>query len=309
MSEKKSFKNALNDCLNEAVAKDDSIVLVSADSGPNSGFKEFITDHPEKYFECGIAETAAESVCSGLATTGFTPIFCAPSPFSVGRAYEFFRIDLGYMRQNVKIIGRNCGFSYNDLGPTHYGLDDIALVNEIPEVMILAPQDAYEMEECFKAMLAHKGPVYMRVHNNALVVPEEKREFDINKAVIYEEGEDIAIISTGNETEYVWKALDEIKAAGVKPTVIGIHTLSPIDKDAILLAAKTGKIVTVEEHFANGGLGSIVANVLAEECPTRMKKIAVPNIYCTSGPYDELSHLYGLDPEGIAKTVIEFAKE
>jgi len=309
MGEKKSFKKALNDCLNEAASQDESIVLISADSGPNSGFKEFIMDHPDRYFECGIAEAAAESVASGLATCGFKPIFCAPSPFAAGRAYEFFRIDIGYMRQNVKIIGRNSGFSYNDLGPTHYGLDDIALVREIPEVVIFAPQDSDEMEGCFREMLNVKGPVYMRVHNNALPVPEKKREFDPYKAVVYEEGSDISIISMGNETEQVWKALDAIKAAGIKPTVIGMHTLSPIDKDAIRLAARTGKIVTVEEHFLNGGLGSIVAEVCADECPTKMKRIAVPNIYCTSGPYEELTHLYGLNPEGIADTVINFAKE
>ena len=306
---KKSFKNALGDCLLAAAEKDPSIVLVSADSGPNSGFGDFISKYPDRFVECGIMETGAESVASGLATTGFTPIFCAPAPFCVGRAYEFFRIDLGYMRQNVKVIGRNCGFSYSDLGPTHYGLDDIALAREIPELLILAPQDADEMEECFQAMLDHEGPVYMRVHNNALVIPEEKREFDLNKAVVYEEGTDVSIISTGNLTTPVLEALEAIKAAGVNPTVIGVHTLSPIDHDAIKLAAKTGKIITVEEHFVNGGLGSIVAEVCGEECPCKIRRHGIPMIYASSGEYPEMAHLYEIDAEGIANAVIAFAKE
>ena len=304
----KSFKNALSDCMMAAAEKDPSIVLLSADSGPNSGFGPFIEKYPDRFYEMGIMEAGAESVASGMATCGLTPIFCAPAPFVTGRPYEFFRIDLGYMHQNVKVIGRNCGFSYSDLGPTHYGLDDIALVRAIPDVMILAPQDAYELEDCFQAMLTYRGPVYMRVHNSALPVPEVRRPFELGKAVIYEEGSDISIISTGNLTPNVLEAVEQLKASGLRPTVVGIHTLRPIDRDAIHKAAETGKIVTVEEHFTVGGLGSIVADICAEACPVRIKRIGAPHIYTSSGEYPDMAQLYGLDAASIAQAVAAFAQ-
>ena len=307
-NEKKNPKKVLGACLSKAAATYENLVLVSADSGPNSGFGDFIAKYPQRYYEFGIMEQGVMSVASGMATTGLMPIFCAPAPFVTGRPYEMFRIDVGYMQQNVKVIGRNTGFSYSDLGPTHYGLDDIALVRMIPNVVILAPQFADELEAAFETMVAYKGPVYMRVHNSALPQRETKEPFVIGKGSVLAEGTDVTIISTGNLTQNVLEAVELLKEQGISAQVMGMPTICPIDEELIAQAAKAGKIVTVEEHFIDGGLGTIVADVCAKSCPTQILKLGVPNLYASSGEYDEMEHLYGLDAEGIAKSVAEFLK-
>lgn len=306
--EKKNAKKVLGASLLAAAQTYENLVLVSADSGPNSGFGDFIQQYPERFYEFGIMEQGVVSVAAGMATTGLLPVFCAPAPFVTGRPYEMFRIDVGYMHQNVKIIGRNCGFSYSDLGPTHYGLDDIALVRMIPDVVILAPQFADQMEAAFEAMLAYEGPVYMRVHNSALPVRESKKPFVIGKGEVLVEGDDVSILTTGNLTQDVLEAANLLAQQGIHACVIGLPSICPIDEALIERAARAGKIVTVEEHFIDGGFGTIVADVCARTCPTNILKLGVPNLYASSGEYDEMAHLYGLDAEGIAKSVAAFVK-
>lgn len=302
---KKAAKSVLGPALLNAAEKYDNLVLVSADSGPNSGFSSFIEKYPDRFYEFGIMEPGVISAASGMATTGWMPLFCAPAPFVCGRAYEMVRIDCGYMRQNVKLIGRNCGFSYNDLGPTHYGLDDIALMRAIPEMVILAPQFADEVVSAFDAMMEFEGPIYMRVHNAALPEREETKPFVIGKGEVLVEGDAATIISTGNVTQHALAAAELLKAEGINVSVIGMPTVYPLDEELILGAAAKGKIFTVEEHFVDGGLGSAIASLTAAKQPAQVIKLGVPNIYCTSGPYDELLHLYGIDAEGIAKSVKE----
>jgi len=304
--EKRNSKKVLGASLLKAAEKYPELVLVSADSGPNSGFGDFIRQYPERFYEFGIMEQGVMGVASGMATTGLMPVFCAPAPFVTGRPYEMFRIDVGYMHQNVKIIGRNAGFSYSDLGPTHYGLDDIALVRMIPDVVILAPQFADELEAAFDAMLRYKGPVYMRVHNSALPVRGNSVPFEIGKGSILSEGNDLAVITTGNLTQNVLEALPIMAAKGIRPLVIGMPTIRPIDEELVRRAAAAGRIMTVEEHFADGGLGTIVSDFCAKECPVPVKKLGVPNLYATSGDYGEMAHFYGLDAEGIAASAAEF---
>ncbi len=306
--ELKNSKKILGNALLEAAGRNSKIVLMSADSGPNSGFSSFIEKYPDRYYEFGIMEEFTIGASSGIATTGLLPIFCAPAPFVTGHSYEMFRIDLGYMHQNVKIIGRNTGFSYSDLGPTHYGLDDIALIRMIPGVPILAPQDGIELKNAFDAMLAYQGPCYMRIGSASMPDICENKPFEIGKGELFENGSDVAIISTGNTTAAVLEAVPMIKAAGISPMVIGMPTIVPIDADLIAkAAAKTGRIVTVEEHFIFGGLGSIVSDVCSERCPVPVKRIGVPNSYATNGSYDDMVKYYGLDPKSIATSVAQFA--
>lgn len=307
-TEKIASKKVLGASLLKAAEQYEKLVLVSADSGPNSGFGDFIKKYPERFYEFGIMEQGVVSAAAGMATTGMLPVFCAPAPFITGRAYEMCRIDVGYMHQNVKLIGRNCGFSYSDLGPTHYGLDDIGLVRMIPDVVILAPQFADELEAAFEAMMAYEGPVYMRVHNSALQVREKKEPFTIGKGNVLRDGGDITILTTGNVTAAVLEAAELLAARGIQAKIIGMPTILPMDEDLVVEAARGGKLVTVEEHFTEGGFGSIVADVCARKCPAEILKLGVPNIYASSGEYDEMAHLYGLDAEGIAASVEKFVK-
>lgn len=290
------------------LARDNArIVVLSADSGNSSGFGEFSKLYPERYVELGIMEQGAIGVASGLAAIGKIPVFCAIAPFVTARPYEMFRNDLGYMKQNAKIVGRNCGFTYSDLGATHHSLEDFAIMRMIPGVVVLAPQDPTEIRAAVKAMIEHVGPVYMRIGNPKIPELFEEKPFVIGKGSILRDGTDVTIISTGSTTEAVLKAAEQLETQGVHVQVIGMPTVCPIDRELVIAAAKkTGKIVTVEEHYMDGGLGTLVSEVCSSECPVPVKRLGVPKVYATSGPYEELLSYYGLDEKGIVKSVTEF---
>ena len=291
----------------ELARDNDKIVVISADSGNSSGFGDFAKLYPERYVELGIMEQGAIGVASGLATIGKIPVFCAIAPFVTARPFEMFRNDLGYMNQNVKIVGRNCGFTYSDLGATHHSLEDFAIIRMIPGVVILAPQDPTEIKAAVKSMIEHVGPVYMRIGNPKIPVLFEEKPFVIGKGSILRDGRDVTIISTGSTTEAVLKAAEILADLGVDAQVIGMPTVCPIDRELVIDAArKTGKMVTVEEHYTDGGLGSLVCEICSSEYPVPVKRLGVPKSYATSGPYEQLLEYYGLDKDGIVKSVEEF---
>ncbi|MBE6934973.1 MAG: transketolase [Ruminococcaceae bacterium] len=306
--ELKDPRKAFGKAVSDIAETDERIVILSADSGGSSGFKDFAKAHPERYFEFGIMEQGVTGVAAGMATTGKIPVFCAIAPFVTCRNYEMFRNDLGYMRQNVKIVGRNGGFTYSDLGATHHSLEDYAIMRMIPGVVVLAPQSPDEIRAASVAMMKHEGPVYMRIGNPP--IPElwdGEREFEIGKGQLLRDGTDLTIISTGSTTVEALKAAEAMEAKGVSVMVIGMPTVCPIDEEIVLMAAKkTGRIMTVEEHYVHGGLGTLVAEVCAENYPVPMKMHGVPKEYATSGPYDELLHYYKLDAEGIEETALAF---
>lgn len=289
---------------------DERIVVLSADSGFSSGFKEFAKLHPDRYMEFGIMEQGITGIASGLATTGKIPVFCAIAPFVTCRNFEMFRNDLGYMKQNVKIVGRNGGFTYSDLGATHHSLEDAAIIRMIPGVTVLMPQSPSEIRGAVRAMLEIDGPVYMRIGNPPIPeIYEEDRPFRIGKGEILREGTDLTIISTGSATFDVLSAAEILKQGGISARVVGMPTLSPVDRELILRCAReTGRIMTVEEHYEIGGLGTLVSEITAEEYPVPVKRHGVPHVYATSGPYDELKAYYKLDAEGIAAEAKAFLK-
>jgi transketolase len=293
----------------ELAAENDKIVVLSADSGKSSGFGDFAKLYPDRYFECGIMEQGVVGVASGLATTGLIPVFCAIAPFVTARPFEMFRNDLGYMKQNVKIVGRNCGISYSDLGATHHSLEDFAIIRMIPGVVVLAPQDPTEIRGAVKAMIEHNGPVYMRIGNPKIPVLFEEEPFVIGKGRILQDGTDVTIISTGSVTKAAMEAADNLMKKGVSVRLIGMPTVYPLDEELVIESAlRTGRIITVEEHYADGGLGTLVSEVCSTKCPVRVKRIGVPKEYASSGPYNELLSYYGLDAAGIEKSTIEFLK-
>ena len=293
----------------EYALSDEKIVLLSADSGKSSGFGDFITAAPERYFEFGIMEQAVVGVAAGLATTGKIPVFCAIAPFATARPFEMFRNDLGYMGQNAKIVGRNGGITYSDLGSTHHSLDDFAIIKMIPGVVLLSPQDPNEIRSATRAMLEYEGPVYMRIGNGKMKNLFEETPFEIGKGRLIREGGDVTIITSGTVTAETIRAAENLEKAGIAADVIGLPTVSPLDEALIINSAgKTGQVVVVEEHYTCGGLGMMVSALLSEKLPTRVSCIGIPHIYATSGPYDEVIHKYGLDAEGITNTVLKFIK-
>jgi transketolase len=291
-------------------ATNKNIVVFSADSGKSSGFADFIRLYPDRYFECGIEEQGVVGMAAGMASAGKIPVFCAIAPFVTSRPYEMVRDDVGYMEQNVKLVGRNCGITYSDLGFTHQSIDDFGLMRLIPGMTIIAPQDPVEIDLAVAAMIEHVGPVYMRVGNPKIPVLFKNCQFEIGKGRIISEGSDVTVISTGSSTLQAMKAQKILAEKGIHVQLIGMPTVMPLDTELVRSSAeKTGKIVTVEEHFAEGGLGSIVTEAVSDMKDVVVKRIGIPRIYPTTcSEYERLLSFYGLDGEGIARNIEEFVR-
>jgi len=301
-------RQTFGEALLEAGKRHDNIVAISTDSSQGSGLTPFRENFPERHIEFGIMEQGAIGFASGLATTGKIPFIAAIAPFVTARPFEMFRNDLGYMRQNVKVVGRCAGLTYSDLGATHQSLDDIAIIRTIPGVTVVCPGDPKEIVGATLAIAEHEGPVYMKIGSPKMpVLFNEDYEFELDRGVLMQDGSDVTIIGTGTVLSKAAEAVDILEKQGIHARLINIHTIKPLDKEIIVRAAKeTGKIVTVEEHYLKGGLGSSVAELLALEHPAPMRMIGVDDQFASNGPYEELLGLYGLQSDQIAETVTAF---
>jgi transketolase len=221
-----------------------------------------------------------------------------------------FRNDLGYMNQNVKIVGRSAGLTYDQLGSTHHSIDDVAIIRTIPGVTVINPGDPVTIKKAVHAMIKHVGPCYMKIGSPAMpVLYEEDVDFTLGKGIVIKEGHDVALIGTGTVLSKAVAASKLLEEAGVSVRLIDMHTIKPLDRDLVLSAARDiGKIVTVEEHFVTGGLGSAIAELCSQEYPVQIKMIGIGDNFASNGPYEELLGKYGFQPDQIRDTVIEFLK-
>jgi len=310
MSEKKPPIKTFGEALLEVGMKNPNVVAISADSSSGSGLGPFKERFPERHLEFGIMEQGVIGYAAGLATTGKVPFVAAIAPFVTARPFEMFRNDLGYMRQNVKVVGRCAGLTYSTLGATHQSLDDVAIIRTIPGVVILNPGDPVEIKKATHAMAAHIGPVYMKIGSPDMpILHGEDYHFEIGKGVEMKPGSDITLIGTGTVLQRAFEAAEILAKKGIHARLIDIHTIKPLDREIVLKAAReTGRIVTVEEHYLCGGLGGAVAELLAREHPTPVKMIGVDDQYASNGPYEELLGLYGLLAPQIAETVKAFLR-
>ena len=301
---RKTFGEALVD----AAEKNQNIVALSADSSSGSGLTPFRERFPDRHIEFGIMEQGIIGFSAGLATTGKIPFVVAIAPFVTARPFEMFRNDLGYMHQNVKVVGRCAGLTYSDLGATHQSLDDIAIIRTIPGVTVLNPGDPVDIVKAVDAAAAHVGPVYIKLGSPKMpVLMDANYPFQIGKGVVMEAGSDVTIIGTGTVLSKAAEAARILKEKGIQPRLINMHTIKPLDRELVLeAAAQTGKIVTVEEGYLAGGLGSCIAELLATEYPVPMKMIGINDLFCDTGPYEQLLAQYGLQGEQIAETVEQF---
>ena len=308
MDEMRDPRKTFGEALVEAAQKNGNIVALSADSSSGSGITPFKEKFPERHFEFGIMEQGIMGFASGLATTGKIPFFAAIAPFVTARPFEMFRNDLGYMRQNVKVVGRSAGLTYSDLGATHQSLDDIAIVRTIPGVTVINPGDPVDIVKAVQAAAEHVGPVYIKIGSPKMpVLMDEDYPFQIGKGVVMEAGDDVTIIATGTVLSKAVAATKILKSKGVAPRLINMHTIKPLDRELVLKAAEeTGKIVTVEEGYLAGGLGGCIAELLATERPTPMKMLGVDDHYADTGPYEELLSSLGLQGEQIAEAIEKF---
>jgi len=310
MDEMRDPRKTFGEALVEAAQKNSKVVALSADSSSGSGMTPFKEKFPERHFEFGIMEQGIMGFASGLATTGKIPFFAAIAPFVTARPFEMFRNDLGYMRQNVKVVGRCAGITYSDLGATHQSLDDIAIIRTIPGVTVLNPGDPVDIIKAVHAAAAHIGPVYIKLGSPKMpVLMDEDYPFQIGRGVVMQEGTDVTIIGTGTVLSKAAEAARILKQKGIGARLINMHTIKPLDRELVLKAAReTGKIVTVEEGYLAGGMGSCIAEFLVTEHPVPMKMIGIDDLFCDTGPYEELLGMYGLQGEQIAKTVEKFLK-
>ena len=286
----------------------EDFLVLDADLAGSTKTAVFRKAFPERHINCGIAEQNMIGVAAGIAATGRVAFASSFAMFAAGRAYEQIRNSVGYPQLNVKIAATHGGISVGEDGATHQCNEDFALMRTIPGMVVMVPSDDVA-EAMVRAAYAHKGPVYMRFSRLATPVfnNPETYKFEIGKAITMREGKDVAIIAAGLPVASAMEAAEKLAAEGIEARVIDMHTIKPLDEAAVLRAAKEiGKIVTVEEHSVIGGLGSAVAEVLAEQCPAKLKRVGVYDRYTESGPAEALIHHYGLDGEGVYSAVKSF---
>ena len=302
-----SYGNAL-----VALGKEhEDLIVLDADLAGATKTSIFQKEFPERHWDCGIAECNMTGIAAGLSTCGKVPFISSFAMFAAGRNFEQVRNSIGYPKLNVKIGATHAGISVGEDGATHQCLEDLALMREIPGMVVLNPSDDVEAKAAVKAAYEHVGPVYIRFGRLAVPVINDTPDykFEIGKGIVLREGTDVSIFATGLEVNEALEAAKLLEVEGISAEVINIHTIKPIDKELVVASAtKTGKVVTVEEHSVIGGLGSAVAEVLCEEAPTKMIRIGVNDTFGESGPATELIKKYELDAESICKKVKAFVK-
>lgn len=277
------------------------IVALSADLTDSVKIGDFAAEFPDRFFQCGIAEANMISMAAGLALEGFIPFAGTFANFATVRVMDQIRQSVCYSKNNVKIVASHAGITLGEDGATHQTLEDIGIMRMMPGMTVINPCDYNQTKAATLAVAKHIGPVYLRFGRPAVpnFTPEDQI-FEIGKAVKLNDGKDVSIIATGH---LVWEAIqaaETLEAEGISVDLINIHTIKPLDEDAVIeSAAKTGRVIVAEEHLVAGGLGEAVAGVLARNLPVPMRMIAVNDQFGQSGKPAELMKFYGLDADHI----------
>jgi len=302
MAEKIATREAYGNALAEFGDKYDFVVL-DADLAAATKTGVFKKKFPERFFDCGIAEGNMMSVAAGLAAAGKVPFASTFAMFAAGRAFEQIRNSIGYPHLNVKIGATHAGITVGEDGATHQCLEDLGTMRTIPGMAIVNPADAVEARAAVEWAINYNGPVYLRFGRLAVPVIFDKEDykFEFGKAMTLAEGKDVTIFATGVTVYMALEAREILAAEGISARVVNIHTIKPLDREAVIAAAKeTGAIVTAEEHNVIGGLGSAVAEVVCEACPVPVVRVGVEDTFGRSGKVPALLEMYGLTPANIA---------
>ena len=307
MSEVKKIatRESYGKTLLELGAEMPNLVVLDADLAGSTKTGVFGKAYPDRHFDCGIAEGNMMSIAAGLAAAGMVPFASSFAMFAAGRAYEQVRNSIGYPHLNVKIGATHAGITVGEDGASHQCLEDLALMREIPGMVVMCPADDTEARKAVRAAVKHDGPVYIRFGRAAVpVVFDEDYDFQIGKGSVIREGKDVSIIANGLCVASAIEAAEMLAKDGIDAEVVNICTIKPLDEDLIVkTASKTGKVVTAEEHSIIGALGSAVAECLSEKCPTKMYRIGVRDVFGESASAEVLLHKYMLDGEGVYKQV------
>jgi transketolase len=302
--EKAMTREAWSVTLAEMADEHPEIVVLSADLLKATIANRFSDRYPERAFNVGVAEQDLVGVAAGLALTGKIPVIATFSVFLLMRACEQVRTDICYPKLRVKLIGTASGLSFGLGGVTHATTEDIALARALPNMVVIVPADYAETAQAMRAAIAHDGPVFLRVGRSAEpVIYPDGCPFELGTANQVRAGDDITLIACGGMVFEALRAADALQEQGISARVIDMHTIKPIDAEAIVKAAReTGAIITVEEHTIVGGLGGAVAEVLADAgLGIRFKRIGLPDVFAVEGNPDYLRQLYGLNGKAIAE--------
>jgi transketolase len=295
-----STREAFGAALAEA-GTDDRIVVVDGDVNNSTFTNAFREKYPDRFINVGIAESNMVGVAAGLAASGKIPVASSFSIFLLANAFDQIRMSVAFPDMNVKLVGTHAGISIGEDGPSQMAIEDVALACALPGFTVIVPADENSTRIATKEMLEREGPTFMRCGRPAVpVLYQPDADFQIGRANQLRDGEDVTIIANGIMVAMALDAAEGLAQEGVSARVLDMHTVKPIDADAIEKAANETKgIVVAEEHLAYGGLGSVVSMVVAERKPTRMAFVDVGDTYATSGKPDELLSQYGLTPEAI----------
>lgn len=304
-------RKVMNDTLLELAKNDNDIVVLTSDSRGSASLLPFAKEFPDQLIEVGIAEQNIVGIAAGLAASGKKPFVASPAAFLSTRSIEQIKIDVAYSKTNVKLIGISGGLSYGPLGMTHHSLQDLAFTRTIPGLHVMMPADRHETKKMIEALINYPTPVYMRIGRNPVedVYLSDDYQFEIGKAITLVEGNDVTLIAAGETVRVALDTASLLKDNGINCRIINMHTIKPIDEDAIIKAAReTGRIITIEEHSIYGGLGSAVAEVISQNFPVPMKIVGIPDEPAITGHSKEVFKYYGLSPENISKIVKELLR-
>ena len=312
MSEKIATRAAYGEALVALAEEYPELVVLDADLSGSTMTKGFAKAHPDRFFNIGIAEANMTGIAAGLAACGKKPFTNTFAMFAAGRAFEQVRNSIAYPRLNVKVVGSHGGLSVGEDGATHQCIEDYAIMRAIPNMMVLSPCDGPEMRLAVKALLDYDGPAYLRLGRLAVESVTDSipgYSFRLGKGAVLRDGADATVIATGMMVQMALQAARTLAEEGVSVRVVDMHTIKPLDYELVLKAAlETRCIVTAEEHTVIGGLGSAVAEVLAEHCPVPVLRHGVHDEFGRSGKAQAVLEAYGLTPAGIADQVRQALK-
>ncbi len=304
-TEKKDTRSGFGAGLLEASKKNKDVVALCADLTGSLKMDAFQKEFPERFFQVGIAEANMIGIAAGMTIGGKIPFTGTFANFSTGRVYDQIRQSVAYSDKNVKICASHAGITLGEDGATHQILEDIGLMKMLPGMTVINPCDYNQTKAATLAIAEHEGPVYLRFGRPTVpVFTDPDQKFEIGKAWMVNEGTDVSIFATGH---LVWKAIEageKLAEMGINAEIINIHTIKPLDEKAILTSvAKTGCVVSAEEHNRIGGLGDSIAQVLAQHLPSPQEYVAVNDSFGESGTPDQLMEKYGLSSDAIVKAV------
>lgn len=306
MSEKIATREAYGKALVELGEQNEKVVVLDADLAGATMTKYFKVAHPDRFFDCGIAEANMMNIGAGLSTMGLIPFCSTFAMFGAGRAYEQIRNSIAYPKFNVKICCSHAGVSVGEDGGSHQSVEDIGLMRLVPGMTVIVPADAKEARKAVFALAEFQGPAYMRLARLATPVFEEDYPFEIGKANVMREGKDAAVFACGLMVNEALEAANLLAAEGVEISVINVHTIKPIDAACVTeYAEKCGNVVTVEEHSVIGGLGDAVADVLMGKVNCKFRKIGINDQFGQSGKAADVLREYGLTADQIAERIKE----